>query len=388
MFSLPRPIGTAIPHPPIYALANFDPTDIAGSIGSQLLGDPTAPLQFPTVNRKGKGDSRSLRGARPMPPLPPLLADRADAGTSGAPLKNDDAASPRRPLRAIRVSAVAGRPAAPDVELPYADHAAEQPCGAGADRHQADRATFISASIRWLACEKRSRLGRRARRRWYRRPAIPTSNCRRSAPDDRRRRQSRRNHRQQGRSHRRRRSGRSRRPSGWRLTGSGARQGGEVPRQRGLFRSARRAGARDRSRWRRWCMNRVFSPFYPNDVCGVVYQNAKPASRLPVHVRLRRHPRRGHRAGRLGARQAHRPRHARRQAVDAGSGEVDPLSRLLGAPELGRRNEEDGQARRASPSIARALGATAPTSRTGATPRRPPPRLPSYKTAYGRGFAQ
>ena len=29
MFSLPRPVGTAIPHPPVYALADFDPGDIA-----------------------------------------------------------------------------------------------------------------------------------------------------------------------------------------------------------------------------------------------------------------------------------------------------------------------------------------------------------------------
>ncbi len=53
-FSLPRPIGTRIPHPPIYALANFDPRDIARSIGAQFLGDPAAPLQFPTVNRGDK----------------------------------------------------------------------------------------------------------------------------------------------------------------------------------------------------------------------------------------------------------------------------------------------------------------------------------------------
>ena len=35
-------------------------------------------------------------------------------------------------------------------------------------------------------------------------------------------------------------------------------------------------------------MNRVFSGYYPNNVCGVVYQNAQAASRLPVHLRLRR----------------------------------------------------------------------------------------------------
>jgi spore germination cell wall hydrolase CwlJ-like protein len=71
-FSMPRPIGTAIPHPPIYALANFDPNDITGSIGSQPLGDETAPLRFPTVNRKAKGDSRASRAREPLPPLPEI----------------------------------------------------------------------------------------------------------------------------------------------------------------------------------------------------------------------------------------------------------------------------------------------------------------------------
>ena len=69
-FSMPRPVGTTIPHPPIYALANFDPSDITGSIGSQPLGDPMAPVQFPTVNRKAKSDSRVSRQRDPMPPLP------------------------------------------------------------------------------------------------------------------------------------------------------------------------------------------------------------------------------------------------------------------------------------------------------------------------------
>ena len=74
MFSLPRPIGTAIPHPPLYALANFDPNDITGSIGSQPLGDSNAPIQFPTVNRKSKRDSLASRARAPMPPMPPLLS--------------------------------------------------------------------------------------------------------------------------------------------------------------------------------------------------------------------------------------------------------------------------------------------------------------------------
>jgi hypothetical protein len=73
-FSLPRPIGTGIPHPPVYALANFDPGDITRSIGAVFLGDPNAPVQFPTVNRKDKGDALEPRARAPMPPMPPLLS--------------------------------------------------------------------------------------------------------------------------------------------------------------------------------------------------------------------------------------------------------------------------------------------------------------------------
>src|SRR3989304_4177952 len=58
MFSLPRPLGTAIPAPPPYALANFDPTDITGSTGAQPLGDASAPLPFP------QGNTKNTRGTR------------------------------------------------------------------------------------------------------------------------------------------------------------------------------------------------------------------------------------------------------------------------------------------------------------------------------------
>lgn len=74
MFSMPRPVGTAIPPPPLYALANFDPSDITASIGAQPLGDPNAPLRFPTVNRKTKRDSLLSRAREPMPPLPPVAS--------------------------------------------------------------------------------------------------------------------------------------------------------------------------------------------------------------------------------------------------------------------------------------------------------------------------
>src|SRR5690349_13067701 len=68
MFSLPRPLGTAIPQPPLYALASIDPNEIGPAFGRVLLGDAGAPLQFPSVNRKSKGDALFARPRRPMPP--------------------------------------------------------------------------------------------------------------------------------------------------------------------------------------------------------------------------------------------------------------------------------------------------------------------------------
>src|SRR5476649_2026273 len=120
MFSLPRPVGTAIPPPPVYALANFDPADITGSIGRQPLGDPSAPLQFPTVNRKTKSDSAISRARDPLPPLPPMLAiepipdAQADASAkdSGRFEAYSEYEFPEAPGHAAL---------APDVDLPYVD---------------------------------------------------------------------------------------------------------------------------------------------------------------------------------------------------------------------------------------------------------------------------
>ena len=94
-------------------------------------------------------------------------------------------------------------------------------------------------------------------------------------------------------------------------------------------------------------MNRVFSRRSIPTTCAASSIRTPAAQRLPVHLRLRRYSGRRERARYVGAGQAHRQGHARRQAVDAGGLEVDPLPRLLGAPELGQRDEEDLQARRA-----------------------------------------
>jgi hypothetical protein len=95
-------------------------------------------------------------------------------------------------------------------------------------------------------------------------------------------------------------------------------------------------------------MNRAFSGFYPERRLRRRLSERAPPSRLPVHLRVRRHPRRGQRPGLLGTRQAHLGRNPRRQAVAARDRQVDALSRVLCQSLLGARDEEARQDRPAS----------------------------------------
>ena len=118
-FSMPQPLGTAIPHPPIYALANFDPDDITGSIGRQLLGDPNGPLQFPTVNRKEKRDSLISRAREPMPPLPPALAIAPmPQAEIDAPLRQDKVESRFDPYAEYQFGAIPDEPTQASLPAP------------------------------------------------------------------------------------------------------------------------------------------------------------------------------------------------------------------------------------------------------------------------------
>ncbi len=88
---LPRPLGTAIPRPPLYALASVNPNAITGALGREILGDAQGPLQFPSVNRAHKGDALVMRPRDPMPlrvPLPdelPMSAVETDLPFITAP---------------------------------------------------------------------------------------------------------------------------------------------------------------------------------------------------------------------------------------------------------------------------------------------------------------
>lgn len=122
MFSMPRPVGTAIPPPPLYALANFDPTDITASIGAQPLGDPTAPLRFPAVNRKTKRDSLLSRAREPMPPLPPVSMTEPPQVQSEAALNGGKDTGRFEPYSEYDFpEAPRADSAAADVDIPYAD---------------------------------------------------------------------------------------------------------------------------------------------------------------------------------------------------------------------------------------------------------------------------
>jgi hypothetical protein len=112
IFALPQPIGTAFPGPAGLTLASFergDP-DIVGAIRANLTrAEPVdaEPLAFPSVNRAGKGDRLNPRSSR----QPAAAAPVADAS---AP---DDAS---RDLQRDILDAIAreraGKPAAPAID--------------------------------------------------------------------------------------------------------------------------------------------------------------------------------------------------------------------------------------------------------------------------------
>ena len=68
MFSMPRPVGTSIPEPPMRLASLAAGDDLVGSIGANPLAARRAKPQivFPVINRTGKGD-RLVPTPRPLP---------------------------------------------------------------------------------------------------------------------------------------------------------------------------------------------------------------------------------------------------------------------------------------------------------------------------------
>ena len=90
-FSFPRPLGASIPEPLGYQPANFDPRslDVTGSIPPSTAPEPEVPPVFPTVDRTLKGDLLVPR-SRPEPepqekPKPGKVRDHAENTSDEAP---------------------------------------------------------------------------------------------------------------------------------------------------------------------------------------------------------------------------------------------------------------------------------------------------------------
>ncbi len=277
MFSLPRPIGTTIPHPPIYALANFDPADITGSIGKQPLGDGNSPLQFPKANRKAKRDSLTSRTREPLPPLPPAVAiepaPEADAETA---IKKDETAARFDPYSQYEVvTAPDQRSRTPDVDLPYADIPPSNITSAAPGPGSVKDATRLYFGVDPLASAPEGVSP------WAPGEA-PVVLASRGDPDIKESAFTPSPQIGQGTAgesvaNKGEVTGEDQRPHSpaERLALTGAiRTKAEKCLANAVYFEARGEEVRGQIAVAQVVMNRVFSPFYPKDVCGVVYENA------------------------------------------------------------------------------------------------------------------
>lgn len=242
-FSMPDPIGTAIPHPPVYALANFDPGDVAVSIASRFLGDANAPLQFPTVNRKDKHDSFIARSREPLPPLPPALSIEAVPQVQAdAPLKREEvsrfdpyteyqfAAAPNEDASRVYFGV---NPLAPGQEriAPWAT--GEAPVVTASVDPDIKQSALAPEQPAGKAGESIAAKGEVTGAEQH--PKSPAERLGLSGP---------------------------------------SRAKAEKCLANAVYFESRDEPVRAQIAVAQVVMNRVFSPFYPNDVCGVVYQNA------------------------------------------------------------------------------------------------------------------
>ena len=283
-FSMPQPIGTTIPSPPVYALANFDPDAIAASIGRQFLGDPSAPLRFPTVNRKDKGDSLISRARDPMPPLPPLLAINPVPPTEAeAPLTEDSVAGRFDPYQDYEFAALPEEPPA-DLNAP---DAAKTPAAKSTERAPVDTPHAGKEAARIYFGGSPFAAGQEAIKPWApgqaptirrigpNRPVNPTGD-----PDVKLAALGPADKADNGAggtsvANKGEVTGVNQRPMSpaerLALTGKSFEQA-EKCLANAVYFEARGEAVRGQIAVAQVIMNRVFSPFYPNNVCGVVNQ--------------------------------------------------------------------------------------------------------------------
>jgi spore germination cell wall hydrolase CwlJ-like protein len=278
MFSMPIPIGTTMPHAPLYALVNFDPTDITASIGAEPLGDTNAPLRFPAVNRNAKRDSLISRSRQPLPPLPPALPiEPVPQVQADAPLKLGEAEDRFEPYSEYEFASVPDEGSSSNVELPYADIPPTNlsPATPGPKDGKAAGRIFFGADpiaseqeqIKpWAPGEAPVVMAARTSGDPDIKQSALVSPGKSGEPDA-----------GESVANKGEVTGIDQRPHSpaerLALTGS-ARAKAEKCLANAVYFESRGEAVRGQIAVAQVVMNRVFSPFYPNNVCDVVYQNA------------------------------------------------------------------------------------------------------------------
>src|SRR5580700_10871695 len=92
-FSYGRPIGTSVPEPLGYQTVNFDPSAVAANswqIDAPLNATSAEPVEYPTVNRRLKGDRLPVLNTTPAAPAAPEVLPQlqpVNAPPAAAPLQ-------------------------------------------------------------------------------------------------------------------------------------------------------------------------------------------------------------------------------------------------------------------------------------------------------------
>ncbi|MGE0565268.1 MAG: cell wall hydrolase [Pseudolabrys sp.] len=275
-FSMPRPLGATVPRPPLYVLASVDPNSLTGAFGRELFGDADAPLQFPRVNRAGKGDALSKRKRAPLPPMPFPPAPPAPEGGELLARLNDGAIDDRFGKFTDLESGDIAKVPAPDVDLPYvdlppADLTAVNKSGRGEDK-TGDKSSDIYFGIDPVGSLNAAIAP-------YSPGAAPIVVAPSGDPDIKQAALTPGPAaKDEGESVARKGvvTGDDQRPMSpaERLKISGhARAKAEKCLANAVYFESRGEVVRGQIAVAQVVMNRVFSPHYPNDVCGVVYQN-------------------------------------------------------------------------------------------------------------------
>jgi hypothetical protein len=255
-----RPIGTAMPEPPAIVRVNFDPGSLepdAWSIGAPLHEQPAVQFDYPTVNRDGKGDRLPILNRAPAANTPQNLPQLQ-------PIDAAPAAQPVPPSVPAAPSPHAQEPASPFAQVDVQAPAAGQIGPAGGDSSNLSALAFADDNAEDNSAQiyfGSGVIGSPSSLERWAPGAAPIMTTQSFAG-----------------------------PGGGLVTGKDESRL-ESPAQRlglagkarvkaekcladAVYFEARGEPLRGQQAVAQVVMNRVFSGYYPNNVCGVVYQNA------------------------------------------------------------------------------------------------------------------